>query len=86
MGLHTASRPVARRPHAAKLLAVLDTAKMRTLRTRAGLSMEDAAKAAKMPNRQQWYAIESGRKADVRISTLNKIAAALGVKSRDLLK
>lgn len=65
---------------------MLDIAKIKALREKLGLSQEAAAAAAGMKTRQQWYTIESGTKPNVSIDTLNKIAAALGVKARDLLK
>ena len=65
---------------------MLDCKKMRALRERQELSQEDAAKAAGMSGRQQWYLIESGTRADVTLTTLDKIAKALGVKAKDLLR
>lgn len=64
----------------------LDRAKLRELRESRGLTMEQAAKLAGMPNRQRWYDVESGRKPNITLDTLDRIAAALGVKARDLLK
>jgi DNA-binding Xre family transcriptional regulator len=43
-------------------------------------------KAAGMASRQHWYAIESGRKQNVTIETLYRIAKVLKVKPADLLK
>ena len=65
---------------------MLDTDKMRELRLSRGMSQEEAATAAGFDNRQRWYEIESGRKPNVTIETLNAIAKALGVRGRDLLK
>ena len=73
-------------PAVTKFRVVLDTEKMRALRLKRGLSMDDAAHAAGFADRQRWYTIESGRNANVTIDTLNRIAAALNVKAKDLLK
>lgn len=72
----------------AKFRVVLDTDKMRELREKLGLSMEEAARRAGFASRQRWYEIEAGRgsRTNVKIETLNRIAAALGVKAKDLLK
>jgi transcriptional regulator with XRE-family HTH domain len=64
----------------------LDLAKLRDLREKAGLTMEQAAKQAGMPSRQRWYEVESGTKPNVTIETLDRMARALGVSARDLLK
>jgi DNA-binding Xre family transcriptional regulator len=45
-----------------------------------------ASKAAGFTNAQQWHLIESGRRSNITMDTLGKIAKALGVKSKDLLK
>lgn len=65
---------------------VLNTEKMKSLRIKRGLTMTEAATAAGLGNRQRWYEIESGRQTNVTIDTLNRIAAALGVSAKDLLK
>lgn len=65
---------------------VLDTEKVRRLRISSNLSMEQAALSAGLAGRQSWYEIESGRKSDVRVSTLEAIARALGCRAADLLK
>jgi transcriptional regulator with XRE-family HTH domain len=77
---------IADRRRAAKFRLVLDTQKMKALRLKLGLSMEDAAKLSGFTDRQRWYEIESGRTTNIKIGTLNAIAVALGVKARDLLK
>lgn len=64
----------------------LDYAKMKTLRQKIGLSQEDAAQAAKLGSKQAWYNIESGRQPNVTIDVLERMADALGVKAKDLLK
>ena len=65
---------------------MLDLRIVKRLREERGLSQEQAAKAAGMKGRQSWWNVESGHKANVRLSTLDQIAKALGVRGRDLLK
>ena len=67
-------------------LMPLDITKMRELREKRGLSLAQAAKAAGFAGRQQWHQIESGQRTNIELNTLEKIAEALGVKARDLLK
>jgi transcriptional regulator with XRE-family HTH domain len=64
----------------------IDTAKIKALREKLGLSQEQAAQRAKIGARQAWNHIEVGRRSDLRVSQLERIAAVLGVKARDLLK
>jgi transcriptional regulator with XRE-family HTH domain len=64
----------------------VDLAKVRELRERRGLTLAQAAKAAKLSNRQRWHQIESGTTPTITVATLDRIAAALGVKAKDLLK
>jgi transcriptional regulator with XRE-family HTH domain len=71
---------------AARFRIVLDTAKMRALRLKLGLSMDEAAKRAGFALRQRWFEIESGRTTNIKIDTLNAVAIALEVKAKDLLK
>ena len=72
----------------AKFRIVLDTDKMKELREKLGLSMDEAARRAGFTSRQRWYEIEAGRgsRTNIKLDTLNRIAAALGVKAKDLLK
>lgn len=63
----------------------IDLAKLRRLREAAELSLEDAARRAGFSSRQQWHLIESGQRSNVRVDTLGKIAAALGVPPCELL-
>jgi DNA-binding XRE family transcriptional regulator len=63
----------------------LDVEKIRAVRTRLGLTQEAAAEAAGIGNRQKWSDIEAGR-TDVRVSTLDRLAKALGVRPAELLK
>lgn len=65
---------------------MLDTEKVKKLREKLGLSQDEAAQRAGLANRQQWYLIESGQRANITMETLGKIAAALGVKAKDLLR
>jgi len=64
---------------------MLDTAKMTSIREKAGLTQRDAAALAGMKS-QQYNDIESGRKANVSVETLAKIAAALNVQPGEILK
>jgi transcriptional regulator with XRE-family HTH domain len=64
----------------------LDLPKLKERREKLGLTMQQAADAAGLESRQHWYMIESGRKANVTLETLAKLAEALRCKSRDLLK
>jgi transcriptional regulator with XRE-family HTH domain len=65
---------------------MLDLAKVKALRTKAELTQEQAAARAGLGTRQSWNAIESGRKANVTLEVLDRVAKALGVRSRELLK
>jgi DNA-binding XRE family transcriptional regulator len=64
----------------------LNTDKIRQLRERLKLTQEQAAARAGLPSRQKWNDIERGRQKNLTIETLERVAAALGVKARDLLK
>lgn len=72
-------------PNADTSRVPLDTDKMRRLREKLGLTMEQAAQRAGLGNRQRWNEIESGRSANVKLTTLEAVAQALGVQARDLL-
>jgi len=66
---------------------MLDTKKLQALREKLGLSQQQAADAAGMKGgRQQWSSIESGRRSSITLATLDKIAAALKCKAKDLIK
>ena len=65
---------------------MIDTQKIRALREGLDLTQEQAAGRAGLGGRQRWNDIESGRKSGVTVETLEKIAKALGVKAKDLLK
>jgi len=64
----------------------LDIAKIKELRERKGLSLAAAAERAGFKTRQQWYQIESGAVTNLKLESLERIAAALGVRAKDLLK
>ena len=63
----------------------LDTKKLEAARKEAGLTQEEAAKKAGLSSRQAWNNIEGGR-VNLTLDTLDRIAKALGVKAKDLLK
>ena len=65
---------------------MLDTKKIEARRRALGLSQEKAASRAGLKSKQQWNAIESGRKPNVTMETLDKIAEALKCDPRDLVK
>ena len=60
--------------------AMLDVAKIKALREQRGLSQAQAARAAGLANRQKWCDIEAGRRPDMMLSTLGRIADALAVR------
>lgn len=67
---------------------MVDIAKITAIREKRKLSQIQAAERAGI-SPQQWNNIESGRtgaKRGVSLPTLEKIAKALGVKAKDLLK
>ena len=65
----------------------LDVAKLKARREKLNMSQADAAAAAGFGGgRQQWSNIETGAKADIAISTLDRMAKALSCKAKDLLK
>ena len=49
------------------------------------MTLDEAAIAAGLKSRQAWHNVESGKQIP-RLDTLERIAAALGVKAKDLLK
>ncbi len=63
----------------------IDTDKIRRLRESLGLTQAEAARRAGIPF-QNWNDVEHGRRPNLTVATLERIAAALGVKARDLLK
>jgi transcriptional regulator with XRE-family HTH domain len=66
---------------------MLDHAKIKRLRLKQGLSQGDAAKLAGFKTRQQWSNVERNATGySVSMATLERMAKALGVKARELLK
>ena len=65
---------------------MLDLEKIKARREKLDLTMQAAADRAGFTNRQQWFLIESGTRADVTMTTLEKLAVALECKAKDLLK
>lgn len=64
----------------------LDWKKIRQLREALGLSQVDATKKAGLSSSQIWSDIERGRRLNVTLETLDRLAKALNVNPRDLLK
>ena len=64
----------------------LDIKKIKSLREKKGLSQDQAAAAAGLNDRQAWHRIESGANTNVKLETLERIAAALGVSAKSLIK
>jgi DNA-binding Xre family transcriptional regulator len=65
---------------------MLDVDQIKQRRLKLGLKMELAAQRAGFSGEAQWYLIESGRRTDVALSTLDKLAEALECDAKDLLK
>jgi DNA-binding XRE family transcriptional regulator len=66
---------------------MLDCPKIKRLREELRLSQEQAGEAAGFKaGRSHWNDIESGRRANVTLETLGKLAKALGVDPAELLK
>lgn len=63
----------------------IDFAKIKALRIARGLTQERAAVLAGFGTRQRWNDIESGRKSGVTVTTLDRIAKALGTTVKDLV-
>ena len=64
----------------------LNIKKIKRLREDVGLSQAEAAAKAGLKTRQRWHQIESGIITNIELDTLERIAKALGVKAKDLLK
>ena len=64
----------------------MDSAKIRSLRLELNLTQAAAAERAGLASAQKWNDIENGRRTNLTIETLERVAAALGVKAKDLLK
>ena len=65
---------------------MVDHGKIRTLREKLKLTQEEAARRAGLTNRQYWNSIETAQRKNLTVETLEKVAKALGVKAKDLLK
>ena len=64
----------------------IDIEKIKRLREKVGLTMGQAATKAGFASRQQWYQVESGRRENMTVQTLEKVASVLGCRAKDLLK
>ena len=67
-------------------MGILNVEKIEALRERRGWTQEQAAGAAGLKGKQQWNNIVRGGNENVTLETLSKIAEALGVRAKDLLK
>lgn len=76
----------ARRRLADKSVIPLDNAKIRKLRLAAGLTLAEAATRAGIGRPQMWSDIEQGRRKNLTIDTLERIARVLNVRPGELLK
>lgn len=65
---------------------MLDIQKIKSLREALELTQEQAATKAGLSSRQAWHSIEGGRQPKLQLDTLERVAKALGVKAKDLLK
>lgn len=65
---------------------MLNTAKIRSLREKKGMTVQQAAEGAGWKHRQQWQQIESGDVTNISLATLYAIAKTLKVKPASLLK
>lgn len=68
-----------------KVNSMLDREKIEARRQALGLSQAEAATKAGLASRQVWNNIVSGRKANVTMETLSKIANALDCHPRELI-
>jgi transcriptional regulator with XRE-family HTH domain len=66
--------------------SIIDVEKIRKLRKGRKLSQTEAATLAGLSGVARWSEIESGRMTNITMDTLAKMAKALGVKAKDLLK
>jgi transcriptional regulator with XRE-family HTH domain len=65
---------------------MVDLKKIKAIREKLGLTQGQAAKRAGLRSRQHWNKIEVGGDGGITVATLEKVARALRVKARDLLK
>lgn len=66
--------------------SLLDVERIAARREELGLTQEQAAERAGFKGRQAWNNIEGGRQTAVSLATLCKLALALEVEARELLK
>ena len=66
-------------------MGLIDIEKIKRLRTGHEMTQHQAARKAGFKTRQAWSNIERGRQLPT-LPTLERIAKALGVKAKDLLK
>jgi transcriptional regulator with XRE-family HTH domain len=64
----------------------LDIEYLKKLRDRKGWTLAEAATQAGLKSAQHYENIESGRSANVTLTTLDKLAAAYGVSPKSLIK
>jgi transcriptional regulator with XRE-family HTH domain len=64
----------------------LDIDKIKALREKLGLTQAQAAEKAGLTGRQSWSVLETGLRSNPSLRMIERIAGALGVKARDLLK
>lgn len=67
-------------------MKIVNTREIKRRRSKLGLSMASAAKLAGWKTAQQWANVEYGTKKDPLVSTMFKVAKALGCKIDDLVK
>lgn len=64
----------------------LNAQKIRELRERTGMTLDEAARKVGFKTRQQWYALENGGRRNVQSDTLLALSRALGVPMEELMK
>jgi transcriptional regulator with XRE-family HTH domain len=65
---------------------MLDTTKMEARRKELGISQVEAASRAGLTARQAWNNIETGKRVNITLETLTRIAEALECDPRELIK
>jgi transcriptional regulator with XRE-family HTH domain len=65
---------------------VLDIAKLKSLRLARGWDQAEAARRAGLGNKARWSDIESGRRRNITMDTLDAVAKAFGVEPQELIK
>jgi transcriptional regulator with XRE-family HTH domain len=65
---------------------IINIDRIRKLREGRDLSQAEAATLAGLSAAARWSEVESGRLSNITLDTLAKMAKALGVKAKDLLK